>query len=276
MRFLVSFHDFFNYGNCFFALISVYIKQIKSISCVLNFYYHKLLKLYLVHPLHIIKQTNFKGMLSVQKGRVMNLSRLNKVFSFLHINCYIITLTVMCILGIAFGIFGTKFSDRFLDVFKNYTENFLLLRSEGTFLRIFSNSLFLNFTFSLLIFIFGTSVTGITLAPILVLVRSLIFGALSGIIYANYSLKGIALNALLLIPPTVIAVIFIILSAKEAMKLSLVLIGQTLPETKPKNLSFNFSKYCVKNLILFIPIIISSVLDGWLSIKLISFFELQL
>ncbi len=213
-------------------------------------------------------------MLFVQKGRVVNLSHLNKVFSFLHINCYIIALTIMCILGIALGIFGTKFSDRFLDIFKSYTENYLLLRSEGTFFRIFSNSLLLNFSFSLLIFIFGTSVTGITLAPILVLLRSLLFGALSGIIYADYSLKGIALNALILIPPTVIAVIFIILSAKEAMKLSLVLIGQTLPESKPKNLSYNFSRYCVKNLLLFIPIIISSILDGWLSIKLISFFEL--
>ena len=212
----------------------------------------------------------------MQKGRVVNLSHLNKVFSFLHINCYIITLTVMCVSGIALGIFGTKFNDRFLDLFKSYTESYLALRSEGTFLRIFSDSLLLNFTFSLLIFIFGASVTGITLSPILVLIRSLLFGALSGVIYTDYSLKGIALNALILIPPTVVAMIFIILSAKESMKLSLVLIRQTLPETKPKNLSFDFRRFCVKNLILFIPIIISSILDGWLSIKLISFFELQI
>lgn len=213
-------------------------------------------------------------MLLVQKGRVVNLSHLNKVFSFLHINCYIITLTVICISGITLGIMGIKFNHNFFDFFKNYTESYLTLRSEGTFFQIFSNSLFLNFAFSLLIFIFGTSVTGITLAPILVLIRSLIFGALSGLIYTDYALKGIALNAMILIPPTVIAMIFIILSAKEAMKLSLVLIGQTLPEIKPKNLSFIFGRYCIKNLILFIPIIISSALDSWLSIKLISFFEL--
>ena len=213
-------------------------------------------------------------MLFVQKGRVVNLSHLNKVFSFLHLNSYIIALTIMCISGVTLGIFGTKLSEKFFDVFKEFTANFLSLRSEGKFFPVFTHSLFLNFCFLLLIFIFGTSVTGVTLAPILVLLRSLLFGALSGIIYAEYSLKGIALNALILIPPTVIAVIFMILSAKEAMKLSLVLIRQTLPESKPKNLSYDFNRYCVKNLLLFIPILISSVLDGWLSVKLFSFFNL--
>ncbi len=212
-------------------------------------------------------------MLFVQKGRVLNLRHFNKVFAFFRLNSYIITLTVVCISGIALGIFGTEFNEKFLRVFMSYTERFLELRRENKFLPIFTDSLILNFCFLLLVFILGTSVTGITLTPILVFVRSLIFGAISGIVYSEYSLKGIAFNALILIPPALITIIFLILSAREAMRFSLLLIGQTLPENKPQNLSFAFSRYCVKNLLLFIPVIISSVLDGWLSIKLFSFFD---
>ncbi len=215
-------------------------------------------------------------MLLVQKGRVVNLSHLNKVFTFFRLNSYIIALSMFCISGITFGIFGTKFNEKFLVIFEKYTKSFLDLRSDNGFLHIFADSLLLNLCFLVLIFVLGTSVTGITLAPILVFLRSLLFGAVSGIIYSQYSLKGIALNALIIIPPTLVAVIFLILSAKEAMKFSLILIKQTLPETKPQNLSYNFSRYCIKNLLLLIPIILSSVLDSWLSIKLISFFELQL
>lgn len=210
----------------------------------------------------------------MQKGGVVNLKHLNKVFVFLRLNSYNIVLTVVCLSGITVGILGTEWNDKFFETFKNYTERFLELRTQKIFLPIFSDCLLLNFGFLLLIFIFGTSVTGITLAPILIFIRSLFFGAVAGIIYSEYSLKGIALNALILIPPTLIAVIFLILSAREAMKFSLLLIRQTLPETKPQNLSVFFNRYSTKNILLLMPIIISSVLDGWLSIKLFSFFEL--
>lgn len=229
--------------------------------------------LYLVHILHIIRQTNIKGMLLMQKGGVVNLKHLNKVFVFLRLNSYVIILTSVCISGISLGIFGTKFGEKFLNIFENYTEYFLCSRTKNEFLPIFFDSLLLNFCFLLLIFIFGTSVTGITLAPILIFIRSLFFGAVAGIVYSEYSLKGIALNALILIPPTLIAVVVLIASAREAMKFSLVLIKQTLPENKPQSLSFSFGRYCIKNLLLLIPVIFSSILDGWLSIKLFSFFE---
>ena len=210
----------------------------------------------------------------MQKGGVVNLKHLSKMFVFLRLNSYIIALTSACISGISLGILGTKFSGNFLEIFKNYTESFLSLRTENEFLPIFSNSLMLNFCFLLLIFIFGTSVTGITLAPILIFIRSLFFGAVAGIVYSEYSLKGIALNALILIPPTLIAVVVLIASAREAMRFSLVLIKQTLPQTKPQSLSYSFGRYCIKNLLLLIPVIFSSILDGWLSIKLFSFFDL--
>lgn len=210
----------------------------------------------------------------MHKGTVVNLGQFNNLFAFLKNNWCLITLTISFLFGVTFGIFTVQNGNQLSEFFIRLAESFITLRTEREFLSIFLNSLYTNISFLILILIFGTSVTGITLAPILISARGCLFGAIAGVFYSEYSLKGIALNALVLIPPTIIAVIFLIVSAREAMKLSLTVIAITLPESKPKNLSFHFGAFCKRSLILIIPIIFSALLDGWLSIKLISFLDI--
>ncbi len=210
----------------------------------------------------------------MHKGTVVNLGQYKNIIVFLKNNWCLLTLTISFLIGVTFGIFSTQKNDVLLKFFENFAENFISLRLSKKLFDIFLNSLLINFSFLLLIYVFGTSVTGVTFAPILITIRGYLFGALAGIFYADYSLKGIALSTLILIPPTIVSVIFLIISAREAMNYSLAVIGLTLPTAKPKNLSCHFSMFTKRNLLLIIPLIIAALLDGWLSIKLFAFINI--
>lgn len=209
----------------------------------------------------------------MQKGTVLNLKHLNSIFLFLKNNWCLITLTIMFLIGLSIGTLVSKDNSKTLDFLKLITDSFLMLRINGNFLTIFLSSVLITLIFLVLVFIFGTSVTGITFIPLIMCIRGILFGSLSTIICSDFSLKGIAFNAIVLIPPTVISVIFLIIAAGEAIRYSLLVTKITLPDTMPKNLAIPFRNYCRKFLILILPTLISALLDAWLSIKLISYFN---
>ncbi len=210
----------------------------------------------------------------MQKGRVLNLSNLNGVITYLRNNWCYLTLSGMFILGIVAGVFSIHGSDSLYRFFEMATDSFIKLRISGSFLSVFLSSAKFNALCMLLFFIFGTSVTGITLVPVLLGLRGVVFGGLVSVIYSQLSFKGIAFNALILIPPTVISAIFLIISAKEALQMSLQVIHITIPQSAFKNLSGFFSRYCKRFVILLIPLIFSALLDAWVSTKFINIFGL--
>ena len=98
-------------------------------------------------------------------------------------------------------------------------------------------------------------------------------GSLMTNVYGVYALKGIVKNALAIVPTSVISVLFMIISAREAMRLSACVIKITLPNSPPRNLSPAFSAFLKRTCVLLIPIILSAVIDAWGSAKAISFFD---
>ncbi len=210
----------------------------------------------------------------MQKGTVVNLRQLKGVIDFIKANWCLITLTIAFLFGISFGTYLTRENDNFFEFIKKLTFNIIETKNTDNFLSVLISSFIFNTCFLVLIFVFGASITGITLAPIIIFIRGLLFGGIVSSVYLEYSLKGIAFAALVLIPPAVISVIFLIAVAKDSMKFSLIVISVTLPEAKPKNLSFHFNRYWKRCLITLIPTILTSILDAWLSVKLINYFEL--
>ena len=210
----------------------------------------------------------------MQKGTVINLGQFKTIIVFLKKNWTVLSLTLFFLIGLTLGSVLIKSNDSFFKIALNYSDNFLDVRYNESFMKIFFDSFVLSVAFNLAVIIFGTSVIGITIVPLIISFRGFYFGTLTGVIYSNMALNGIIINALVIIPSAVISVVFLIISGREAMRFSSMIINITLPNSQPKNLSPAFSSFIKKSLLTVLPIIFSSLLEAWLSQKTMTFFDL--
>ncbi len=210
----------------------------------------------------------------MNRGTVVNLSQLKKVIDFLKANWCLLLITLLFLFGISFGVFYTNNNTSLASVLKAFSDSFINIHLNGSFRDVFLNSLFVNSVFYLLCFVFGTSVTGVTLVPIFVGVKGMLLGKLISDLYSEYSLKGIVFNALVIIPPSLISVVFLFASARLSVMFSMRVIGVFLSDTTQKNLNLQFNNYWKKQLLFFLPIIFSCILDAWISGKVINMLNL--
>lgn len=210
----------------------------------------------------------------MRRGTVVSLKRLNLVLVFLKNNWCLLLLSLCLIIGLSLGAFLCSENGKLHILANELLQEYLAVRTDGSFFAIFISSLLLSGIFLVLVFALGTSVTGITVVPIFTIFRGIIVGMPVSLLYSQYALNGIAFNALVLIPPTIVSVTTLIFAAREAVSFSLQVIQLTLPDKMPKNLSYAFNYYCKRYLIYLFFTIISAALDGWISINLISYFNL--
>ena len=208
----------------------------------------------------------------MRKGTVINLGQFNNALAFLRKNWCILLLTFAFIIGLVFGSVIIKYNPTVLKWADSYTANYLSLRNNGSFWQIFLSSFMFSFCFLLINSVLGTSVVGVTAIPMIIGLRGAVLGALISNVYVKYALKGIVINALAIVPTSVISVLFIIISAKEAIRLSAAVIRITLPNSPPRNLSPVFSYFLKRTAVLLIPIILSAVVDAWGSAKAMTIF----
>lgn len=208
----------------------------------------------------------------MRKGTVINLGQFKVAITFLRKNWCVLLLAFSFVIGLVFGSIIIKHNQMFLKWAEGYTENYLSLRNSGNFWQIFFDSFIVSFCFLLAILVLGTSIIGVTTVPLVVGLRGVGLGALMGTVFTEYSLKGIVINTLAIIPTSVISVLFMIISAREGMRLSAAVIKITLPNSPPRNLSPAFSCFLKRTAVLLIPIIISAVVDAWSSDKAMAIF----
>ena len=189
-------------------------------------------------------------------------------------NNWVLCLTVFFIFGFSIGIFLFEKRGLFEDWANNYLLNFISARTGVKFFRIVLSSFLSSMLFLIVSFVCGTSVFGVVLSPFCVAFKGLLYGIISAMLYSEYSLKGVAFHAVVLLPPAIIAVIALVLSAKESMLFSLMLAKLTLPTAIPANLSYNFKKYCFKNFLFCLLILFSAVVDAVISTNFLSRFSL--
>ncbi len=201
----------------------------------------------------------------MQIGKVIDLKDFNKYFSFFKENKVLIFLISLFLFGFGFGIFSSiKFEN-----FKTFSEEclfgFLSIRADLDFLKIAVNSFFASFTYIVLIFVSGSSVLGVAILPFVIIYRGITYGAMMSFLYNEYALKGIAFNAVMVLPSAAFFVTAMIMAARESLGFSLRIAELTLPRTNPANLFYEFKNYCARYLVICLIIIFSSLVDAFIS-----------
>ncbi len=200
----------------------------------------------------------------MQRGRVLNLSSLN-FKAFVTKNSFILTISVLFLAGFAFGTAFCNDYPKLYEFSKNFLSRFLEERTDNGFFQILLNSFINSLLFLGITFVVGTSMMGVVLSPATVALRGFMCGCLMAYIYSVYSLKGIAFNAVVLIPCETFFAIALVLASIESVKFSFLLAKLTLPRSAPVNLYFEFKSYCAKYALYSLTVLLSSLLDALIS-----------
>ena len=176
-------------------------------------------------------------------------------------NLPFIVLLTITLISILFGALSTSYEN-----FKIFSEEllnrYLQNRSSEPFI---SKMLLISYdSLKCLIFSFlcGTSALGLILSPLSLGYLSFCYGSMAGMIYIKYGIYGIVFNLFVLIIPSLIVMLSMIISAKECVFLSLKITQLYIKDKRPISLYNSFKMYCLKHLLLLIPIFISVILDS--------------
>ena len=212
-------------------------------------------------PAYYFLETGGKNM---KKGTVLSLKKI-RFSEFIMKNNVLVLLVILFIAGIAAGTFAGKKIAGLTDYSAEYLERFVAERSNASFLSVTVNSFAASALVLLAVFAAGTSVLGVVLVPIAAAARCVLYGSVSALLYSQYSVKGIAFNAVLIIPAEIIFAVALLLAAKESVKFSLDMARLTLPSAPPVNLSADFRSYCSKYILICLLTLLSAITDAVMS-----------
>lgn len=206
----------------------------------------------------------------MKTGTVVNL-RGFKFFDFLRKNHMLLIMCIFLIIGIAAGTFGN--SRKVYGMTEDLLNYYLSKRMDCSFISSFASSA-LTFVISLLIcFVFGASMMGVAVIPVFIGIIGFWYGSIASFLYSVYALKGVAFNALILLPCLLIFFVTMVFSASEGVAFSLILAKSTLPKSRPMNLYIDFKNYCARYSVFLLFIILAAFLDAVLSHTFIGFFK---
>ena len=200
----------------------------------------------------------------MQKGKVLSLKNF-KLADFVARNNILTILVVLIAGGIAVGIFTQSKIQLLSEYSADYLERFIALRSGESFVSVALSSFMGSALVLLLLFAAGTSMLGVVLVPLLTAVRGMFFGGVSALLYSQYAVKGIAFNAVLIIPSAFVFVIALLLAARESMRFSVLIAKISLPGSPSVNLAFDFKNYCGRYLFIALIALASALTDAVLS-----------
>lgn len=208
----------------------------------------------------------------MKKGTIINLNK-NDLVAYFSKNKIIFMLTVTVLLGLLVGCLTFSKSDILINFGKKCFTFITKNRQEQSFLNIFTYSLTIDFLILLTYFLCGASLMGVIFVPILSFSSGFLYAVISSYICDTYLLKGIAFNALILLPPIALLIIVLLVAGKRSINFSFEFIKLTMPNQRALNLFFQFKEYCVHYLVYVSLCLISAVVDGLLSKTLISYFD---
>lgn len=200
----------------------------------------------------------------MRKGKVLSLKNL-KFTEFIAKNNILAVLVILITAGIAVGIFTESKLQVLSRYSASYVERFVALRSGESFLSVALSSFMSSALVLLALFAAGTSMLGVILVPFLAALRGVFYGGVSALLYSEYSVKGIAFNAVLIVPSAFVFVIALLLAARESMRFSLLIAKMSLPGAPSVNLSFDFKNYCGRYLFISLIALASALTDAVLS-----------
>ena len=103
---------------------------------------------------------------------------------------------------------------------------------------------------------------GVITAPLLLGFKGYFYGAVAALLYNTYALKGVAFNAVIILPSAIFLIIALLLSAEDSVKFSFVLAKLTMSEYSSHNMPEAFKKYSVRYLAFTILLVVSAAVDA--------------
>lgn len=200
----------------------------------------------------------------MRKGKVLSLKNF-RFTEFVAKNNILAVLFVLITSGVAVGIFTESKLQVLSQYSASYVERFVALRSGESFFSVALSSFMSSALVLLVLFAAGTSMLGVILVPFLAALRGVFYGGVSALLYSEYSVKGIAFNAVLIVPSAFVFVVALLLAARESMRFSLIIAKMSLPGSPSVNLSFDFKNYCGRYLFIVLIALASALTDAVLS-----------
>ncbi len=208
----------------------------------------------------------------MRKGIIVNLKRF-KLLDYVTLNKVFILLCVLFITGITVGSVIYPKNLTIAEFAKNFFENYITVHNSNSFFKKLFVCFLKYLVVLLLYFLSGTSMLGVAVIPFLTVWQGIAFGNVSAYLYAEHALKGIAFNAIILVPPSIIFTICTFFAAKESINFSLLLAKLTLPKSKPANIYTDFRKYCARFIIFVAVSFVASMADVALNLLFLHFFD---
>ncbi len=209
----------------------------------------------------------------MKRSAVFSLSGKNSLGFILH-NKFLFIMCFLFLIGLSIGTFTYSLGENFKAISSDNFEYFLSCREGKTFWRVFFNTSLSSSVFLLALFFSGTSLFGVVLVPFLNVALGFYFGNLSAFLYSEYAFKGVAFNALLILPFALLFSLCIFFSAKFSFEFSLQLLKLTFPKSNQVNINNFFKAFCSKYLLCFLAIQFCSFISALLSASFLKFFEL--
>ena len=163
--------------------------------------------------------------------------------------------------GVIIGVLTIKSQEATLNgVLTDFFNSYIKERSSEGLLGCFFDTL-LIFSFTpFLTFISGLSAVGLPIIIATPAIMGALTGMATGFLFFNYSLQGLCYSSLIVVPAVSIVVATLIKCCSEAIIMStdiITCIGGYQNNLKQNNIK----EYCLRFLVLFVPIIISAILN---------------
>lgn len=208
----------------------------------------------------------------MKPGGVVSLKKINSI-GFLSKNRVFVSMCFAFVVGVVVGSISLSGGGRASGVADKLLEFYISNRKGAGFFGVFFSALLGYFTVCLTFFAFGASVIGVVFSPLMCCGLGIYFGCLSAYIYSAFSLKGIAFNAIVLIPSALSFCVCAFFAAKASFCFSAVILKLLLPKSRPSNLSVDFRLFCGRYLIILAFLIAVSLIDAAVSTAFLKFFD---
>lgn len=209
----------------------------------------------------------------MQKGRVLRIRSFGFI-EFFKKNSFLLTITFIFTVGVFIGVFSAENFNYLKDYSKEYITEYVVLRQNGSFGGIFLDSFLSSLLVLFLFFVMGASLFGIVTVPASTMLKGMIMGGITALLYSTYGIKGVSFNAIILIPSSIVFLMMLLLACRESIKFSLKLATLTLNRTMPFNMAQDFKEYSVKYLLFSVGCLLSAFIDAIVSTGLIKHFTL--
>lgn len=208
----------------------------------------------------------------MQRGRVINFSKI-KIFEFVKSNLYLFIGFLFLIIGAVLGLVIFDDFKLLTNFIKQYFENYIDIRQSGTFIKIVLLSFAKSLSVFMVLFMVGTSLFGVITVPLSVLICGVFYGSSVAYLYAEFALKGVAFNAVIFLPSSLVLLIFLIFASRLSLIFSVELARLTLPNSMRGDLFLQFKEYSIKFLLLALGSVSAALIDGLTATSMLRFFE---